>query len=69
MAARKKCFNTTSTKSLEQIAAILNSRNQGSARCSAKGADAERGVEVIESDNEVDGDDEAGVGGDEVVEL
>ena len=69
MAARKKYFNTTSNKSLEQIVAILNARNQGSARCSAKGADAERDVEVIESDNEVDGDDEASVGDDEVVEL
>ena len=65
VAARKRCFSTTSTKSLEQVAAILNARNQGSARCSAKYADAERGVEAIESDDEVDGDDENGVGDDE----
>ena len=47
----------TSTKCLEQVAAILNAPrlNQRSARCSAKGADAETGVETIESDNEVDG--------------
>ena len=62
-------FSTTSTKSLEQVAAILNAQNHGSARCSAKGADAERGVEAIESDNEVDGADEAGVGDAENVEL
>ena len=34
-----------------------------------KVADAERGVETIESDDEVDGDDEDGVRDDEVVEL
>ena len=62
-------FSTTSTKSLEQVAAILNAQNHGSARCSAKGADAERDVEAIESDNEVDGADEAGVGDAEIVEL
>ena len=44
-------------------------RNQGPAGCSAKGADAERGVETIESDDEVGRDDEADVGDDEVVEL
>ena len=71
MATRKKCFSTISTKSLEQRAAILNARNQGSAKYSAKGVDAERRVEAIESDNEIDGDDQAGVGDDEpeVVEL
>ena len=68
VAARKKYFSTTSTKSLEQVAAILNAQNQESVRCSAKGADAETGVETIESVNENDGDDEAGVGDDEVVE-
>ena len=66
MAARKKYFSTTSTKSLEQIAAILNARNQGSARCSAKGADAEGGVDATRSDNEVDGDNEAGIEADEL---
>ena len=65
---KKKCFSTISTKCLEQVAAILNARNQGSTGCSAKGADAERGVETIESDDEVDGDDKAGVD-DEVVGL
>ena len=65
----KKCFSTTSTKCLEQVAAILNARNQGLAGSSAKGAESERGVETIESDDEVDGDDETGVGDDEVVEL
>ena len=67
-ARKKKCFSTISTKCLEQVAAILNARNQGSTGCSAKGADAERDVETIESDDEVDGDDKAGVD-DEVVEL
>ena len=62
-------FSATSTKSLEQVAAILNAQNHRSARCSAKSADAERGVEAIESDNEVDGNDEAGVGDAEIVEL
>ena len=38
-------------------------------RCRAKGTDAETGVETIKLDNEVDGDDEAGVRNDEVVEL
>ena len=66
---KKKCFSTISTKCLEQVAAILNARNQGSTGCSAKGADAERGAETIESDDEVDGDDEAGIGDDEVVQL
>ena len=46
-----------------------SARNQGSARYSAKYADTESGVEAIESDDGVDGDVEAGVGGDEVVEL
>ena len=52
-------------------AAILNARNQGSAKCSAKGVDAERRVEAMESDNEINGDDQAGMGDDEpeVVEL
>ena len=51
------------------VAAILNARIQGSAGCSTEDADAEKGVEMIESDDEDDGDDGAGVGDDEVVEL
>ena len=43
------------------------SRNQGSARCSAKYAQLKRLSQMMS--DEVDGDDEAGVGDDEVVEL
>ena len=63
----EKVFQHDLDQMFVQVA--INARNQGSARCSAKGADAETGVETIESDNEVDGNDEAGVGDDEVVEL
>ena len=44
----KGVFCTTSTKRLEQVAAILNTRNQGSASCNVKGVDAESGDEAIE---------------------
>ena len=53
LACKAAAPSTTSTECLEQIAAILNARNQGSAGCSAKGTDAQRGVEMIESDDEV----------------
>ena len=78
----KGVFCTISTKRLEQVAAILNTRNQRSASCNVKGVDAESGDEAIEWDDEVaaddvanewdeeiDGEDEVGVGDDEVVKL